>query len=68
MTHRKGLPPYDPIGTCVKCGEHGQHGTDYRGIATMGREVEDEYLKRTCRRCGHSWAEACVDAPGDATQ
>lgn len=51
---------------CVKCGMRDAYTewVPYRPpVYDRGQTVRparDEYLKRTCGRCGYHWREACV--------
>lgn len=50
MVH--GLPLYDRNRHCSKCGATGA-ATSFAG---------GDALRRTCANCGHTWAEATLDA------
>lgn len=66
------LPPYSGDTNegvdCIKCGFY-IATTEYmppaKGILPhtlpgVGGTTHDEFLKRTCDRCGYEWAEACM--------
>ena len=55
---------------CSKCGYEGRWLAD--GLAKIIRtpadvkytldQNDEEYLLRTCKRCGYQWREGCIDA------
>lgn len=62
---------------CVKCGYRDRPaGIDYKvgifneqtkeniGNTRIGEEIDD-YLMRTCSRCGYIWAEECLNEVGN---
>lgn len=67
-------PPYPPFSgddaVCGKCG-HTSVSTSYQpygrlvasgpALVVLGYSPPD-WLARTCARCDHVWAEACLDA------
>lgn len=60
-----GLPPFsgEDSPMCTKCGVKGGALTAFRRRfdGTKQGGTEHEYLERTCRQCGWSWKEACVE-------
>lgn len=60
-------PAYGSVKECTKCGIHrdyyGDFTTEYNAIGQFSGGVADEWLIRTCKECGYSWEEACLDAP-----
>ena len=52
---------------CPKCGGHGA-ATEFQSVLSVGVyivagvDMPDEWLTRTCMRCGYQWREACVSA------
>ena len=59
--------------TCKKCGFDGAVYITYavgtfdevhqkNSLVYTREEVLDEYLIRTCNRCGYKWPEKCVDS------
>ena len=55
---------------CSKCGYEGRWMVDGPAkVIRAAAEVkwirdqnDEEYLLRTCKRCGYQWKEACIDA------
>lgn len=59
------MKKFDLYSHCIKCGE----GKGDKSIHHIEYYIPDEfggqeYLKRTCRRCGYTWKERCVDNEG----
>jgi predicted nucleic-acid-binding Zn-ribbon protein len=56
------LPKFSWYSRCAKCGNEPRFDisetaeTEYRSPTP-----KDEYLLRTCRRCGYTWKESCVE-------
>lgn len=60
------LKPYNPDARCPKCGgeiDIGYRLGSIRRAWSLCSACQDgiEHLHRTCRVCGYSWPEACVD-------
>lgn len=62
------MKPYDPQARCAKCGGEQVRAwwrestkQDFSWDNRHRRIVDEEYLHRTCERCGYAWAEACVE-------
>lgn len=55
---------------CCKCGYEGRWLIDGEAkvirtaasVKFMKNQKDEEYLLRTCKRCGYEWKEACIDA------
>ena len=56
-SENQGVPPFDPVRLCVKCGD----------LAASEYRSEYNRIKRTCKTCGYSWMELPIDFhnPGD---
>lgn len=65
------LPPYNPDAVCPKCGGASIHTAYHRWPAyacpfpTFGLVDAREHMDRTCRHCGYSWSEECLDRAGE---
>ena len=68
MPTRESLPPYDPDAHCPKCGRT-TPSVEYHSSWSIGMTTNlvADWLIRRCRRCGHAWNEACLDAHAQAS-
>jgi len=68
------MKDFDIATPCVKCGYSGNAASvEYRvgrfdpieqqniSIVTFGKRPIDEYLLRSCQRCGYKWPERTID-------
>ena len=61
------MEAFDPRSKCPKCGSKDIstqwcRGGELRWNAAHGQCPSGEHMDRTCKRCGHLWPEACMDA------
>jgi len=56
------MKPYNPGTRCKKCDNQGANARYVKASASFGASRdEDNWIERTCRRCGYSWDEGCLD-------
>jgi predicted nucleic-acid-binding Zn-ribbon protein len=66
------MKKFNPDSCCTKCGSHSDAYIEYK-LGIFSKETQshidtgsfgatpEEYILRTCSRCGYKWAEECLN-------